>query len=155
MVSIAKHSKEVFVSGTLITVLFMLVLGFMFPATDIVEGEAHPHGELEYKPVPFVDEEGNYDRGLWTNWFAYIFFTGAILMLGKSLYATFLKMDMQEWNWFALGTFMLFIYGLSGIFQQVFDHNLFEMLKDIALPIGLSLMAYSSYKIYEPFEEDE
>ncbi len=143
MVSIAKHSKEVFVSGTLITVLFMLVLGFMYPATDSAN------------QVPFVDEEGNYDRGLWTNWLAYIFFTGAILMLGKSLYATFLKMDMGEWNWFALGTFMLFIYGMGGIFQQVFNHALFDMLKDIALPIGLVLMAYSSYKIYEPFGEDE
>ena len=143
MVSIAKHSKEIFVSSTLITVLFMLVLGFMFPALP------------SDHTVPFMDAEGNYDRGLWTNWLAYVFFTGAILMLGKSLYSTFLKMDMREWNWFSLGTFMLFIFGVGGIFQQVFNHALFDMLKDIALPIGLILIAYSSYKIYEPFEEGE
>lgn len=143
MVSIAKHSKEIFVSSTLIAVLFMLVLGFMFPATDSAN------------LVPFVDEDGKYDRGLWTNWMAYILFTGAVLMLGKSIYATFIKMDMQEWNWFALGTFMLFLYGMGGIFQQVFDHALFDMLKDLVLPIGLILIAYSSYKIYEPFGEDE
>ena len=145
MVSIAKHAKEMFFGGTLVTILFILVVGFMYPATnvDVSNGDT----------LPFYDS-GKFILGQWTHWFANLFFTGAVLLLGKALYSTFLKMDMTEWNWFAFGTFLLFIYGLSSVASGLFDYNLFIIIGDILLPIGLLLISYSVYKIYEPFEEE-
>lgn len=146
MVSIAKHAKEMFFGGTIVTILFVLVVGFMYPATDgdIANGDT----------VPFRDGSGKFIMGQWTHWFANIFFTGAVLLLGKALYSTFLKMDMTEWNWFALGSFLLFMYGLSSVASGLFNYNLFTIVGDLLLPIGLLLISYSVYKIYEPFEEE-
>ena len=145
MVSIAKHAKELFYAGTLVTILFIFVIGFMYPATDgdIANGNT----------LPFRDD-GKFIMGQWTHWFAGLFFTGAVLLLGKALYSTFLKMDMTEWNWFAFGSFLLFMYGLSSIAKGLFDYNLFTIIGDILLPIGLVFIAYSTYKIYAPFEEE-
>ena len=145
MVSIAKHAKEMFFGGTIVTILFFLVIGFMYPATnvDIANGDT----------IPFYTE-GKFIMGQWTHWFASVFFTVAVLSLGKALYSTFLKMDMTEWNWFALGTFLLFMYGLSSVSSAFFDYNLFMIIGDLLLPIGLLIMSYSVYKIYEPFEEE-
>ncbi|MCK5283402.1 MAG: hypothetical protein KAK00_08400 [Nanoarchaeota archaeon] len=146
MVSIAKHAKEMFYGGTLVTILFIFVVGFMYPATDgdIADGNT----------IPFRDDSGKFIMGQWTHWFSSIFFTGAVLLLGKALYSTFLKMDMTEWNWFAFGSFLLFMYGLSSIAGGLFDYNLFAIIGDILFPVGLLLMAYSIYMIYAPFEED-
>ena len=146
MVSIAKHAKEMFFGGTIVTILFVAVIGFMCPATtnDIANGDT----------IPFRNDSGLFIMGQWTHWFSSIFFTGAVLMLGKALYSTFLKMDMTEWNWFALGSFLLFMYGISSVAGGLFDYNLFMMIGDILLPLGLLLMAYSVYRIYEPFEEE-
>lgn len=146
MVSIAKHAKEMFFGGTIVIIMFVAVIGFMYPATtdDIVNGDT----------IPFRDDSGRLIMGQWTHWFANIFFTGSVLMLGKALYSTFLKMDMTEWNWFAFGSFLLFIYGLSSVAGGLFDYNLFTVVGDILLPLGLLLMSYSVYRIYEPFEEE-
>ena len=146
MVSIAKHAKEMFFGGTIVTILFVAVVGFMYPATtgDIANGDT----------IPFRDDSGRFIMGQWTHWFSSIFFTGAVLFLGKALYSTFLKMDMTEWNWFAFGSFLLFVYGVSSVAGGLFNYNLFIMVGDILLPLGLLLMAYSVYKIYEPFEEE-
>lgn len=140
MVSISKHSKEVFYGGTIFILLFFIFAGYINPATqNDIEAD---------RTIPFND---NY--GMYTNWFAYLFFTFSILVLGFSLYSTFLKMDMTEWNLFAFGTFLLFVYGLSGIFRSIFNYHLFSIIGEIVLPIGLICMLYSTYKIYEPFDE--
>ncbi|MDF1533072.1 MAG: hypothetical protein P1P69_01030 [Methanosarcinaceae archaeon] len=144
MVSIAKHAKEMFFGGTIVTILFFLVIGFMYPATNVDFSNGNT--------IPFYTDGQNI-MGQWTHWFANLFFTFAVLLLGKALYSTFLKMDMTEWNWFAFGSFLLFMYGLSSVASGLFDYNLFMIVGDLLLPIGLLLISYSIYKIYEPFEE--
>ncbi|MDF1557654.1 MAG: hypothetical protein P1P80_05685 [ANME-2 cluster archaeon] len=142
MVSISKHSKEIFYGGTVFIILLFILFGYVYPATG---GD-----DAANRTLPF-----NNGQGMYTSWFTYLFFTLALLILGQSLYSTFLKMDMSEWNLFAFGTFLLFVFGLCGILQAVFDYHLFAIVKGIVLPIGLLCMLYSTYKIYEPFEEGE
>lgn len=141
MVSIPKHSKEIFYGGTACILLLFILLGYIFPATD---------GDIAANRTLSMDS----DQGMYTNWFSYLFFTAALLILGQSLYSTFLKMDMTEWNMFAFGTFLLFVFGLCGLVQAFFDYHLFGLIKDIVLPVGMICMLYSTYKIYEPFKGD-
>ncbi len=142
MVSISKHSKEVFYGGTVFVILLFILLGYVYPATQ---------GDIASNRTISLDG----DQGMYTNWFAYLFFAAALLILGQALYSTFLKMDMTEWNMFAFGTFLLFVFGLCGVLQAIFNYHLFALIKDIVLPIGMICMLYSTYKIYEPFEEGE
>ncbi|MCG7848980.1 MAG: hypothetical protein MIO93_07355 [ANME-2 cluster archaeon] len=142
MVSISEHSKEIFYGGTTFIILLFILLGYIFPATD---------SDIAANRTMSLDS----DQGMYTNWFTYLFFTVALLILGQSLYSTFLKMDMTEWNMFAFGTFLLFVFGLSGVFQALFDYHLFGLIKDIVLTIGIICMFYSTYKIYEPFEKGD
>lgn len=141
MVTISKHAKEIFFGGTVFIILLFILVGYVYPATT-ADAQAN-------RTIPF-----NNDHGMYTSWFSYVFFSITMLILGHSLYSTFLKMDMSEWNMFAFGTFLLFVFGLSGIFQAIFDYYLFSLIKDIVLPLGLLCMLYSTYKIYEPFEEE-
>jgi len=142
MVSISEYSKEIFYGGTAFIILLFILLGYVFPATD---------SDIAANRTISLDS----DQGMYTNWFTYLFFTAALLILGQSLYSTFLKMDMTEWNMFAFGTFLLFVFGLCGVLQSFFNYHLFGLIKDIVLPIGMICMFYSTYKIYEPFEKGD
>lgn len=142
MVSISKHAKEVFYGGTAFVIMLFVVLGYMFPAT----AEDKQNGET----VPFSKGE----LGKYIDLLAAIFFTATMLVFGLSLYSTFLKMGMNEWNLLAFGIFMMFIYGFAAVSSRIFDYSLFAMIKGIAITIGLLCIAYSAFKIYEPFDEE-
>jgi len=46
----------------------------------------------------------------------------------------------------------MFFFGLGKIGELVYDHELFDMLKDIILPISLMVLAFASYRIYKDMD---
>jgi hypothetical protein len=43
----------------------------------------------------------------------------------------------------------MFVFGLARIGELVYDHNTFEGIKNIMLPVALIVLAFASYNIYK------
>lgn len=139
MKSINKHMTEIYIIATVVSIILFLFAGYAYPATadDIAKNNAFP-----------FNAGGNYDRGLMTQFYTSLVFTIAVLMLGYYVNSTFVKFGVKNWNLFAFGILLIFLYGLGKIGELTFNHGLFDEFKDVVLPISLMEMAYSTHKIY-------
>ena len=127
-----------FIIFSLILIMIFIVAGYFFPATQ---------EDVANNRVIWAND-GNYNRGLFDQFYTSIAFTLGIFLLGYYINATFINLNVRNWNFFASGILLLFIFSLGKIGELVFNNLIFDIFKDFVLPIALVMMAYSSYKIY-------
>lgn len=139
MESINKYMKELYIIATVASIIIFLLIGYTHPATadNISKNTAFP-----------FNAGGSYDRGLMTQFYTSLVFSLAVLILGYYVNSTFVKFGVKNWGLFALGIFLMFLYGIGKIGELTFDNGLFDEFKDIVLPIALMVMAYATHKIY-------
>ena len=132
------HAGGIFILVAIVSIIFFLLAGNVYPATD--------EDITKNTIFPFYDN-GKYDRGLFTQFFTSVAFTVAILLLGFYVCSTFIRFGVKNWTTFAVGVYLLFLYGLGKIGELTYNHEVFDEFKDLLLPIALIVMAYASYKI--------
>ena len=139
MGSINKYMKEIYIIVAAVSIIFFLFAGYAYPATDndITKNNAFP-----------FNKNGKYDRGMFTQFFTSLAFTAAVLLLGFYVNSTFVKFGVKNWTVFALGVYLMFLYGLGKIGELTYNHELFDTFKDLMLPIALIVLTYSTHKIY-------
>lgn len=128
-----------FIIFSLILIMIFIVAGYFLPATQ---------EDIANKRVIWAND-GNYNRGLFDQFYTSIAFTLGIFLLGYYINATFINLNVRNWNFFASGILMMFIFSLGKIGELVFNNLIFDIFKDFVLPIALIMMAYSSYKIHK------
>ena len=139
MGSINKYMKEIYIIVAAVSIIFFLFAGYAYPATDndITKNNAFP-----------FNGNGKYDRGMFTQFFTSLAFKAAVLLLGFYVNSTFVKFGVKNWPIFAIGVFMMLLYGVGKIGELTYDHELFDAFKDLTLPLALMVMAYATHKIY-------
>jgi len=139
MESINKYMKELYIIAAVVSIVFFLFAGYAYPATaeDVAKSKAFP-----------FNANGKYDRGMFTQFFTSLAFTVAVLLLGFYVNSTFVKFGVKNWAVFALGVYLMFLYGLGKIGELTYNHELFDEFKDLVLPLALVVLAYASQKIY-------
>jgi len=128
---------------TIISFLFIFILfvgGYIYPATS---------EDIASNIVIWSGNEGKYDRGLFSQFYASIAFTMGVFLLGYYLNATFMRFNIKDWNYFSIGIHLMFFFGLARIGELLYNHNIFEGFKNIVLPVALIVLAFASYKIYK------
>lgn len=127
-----------FIIISLFLIIIFLLSGLFFPSTqdDIINNRV----------IWAKDEINNF--GLFNQLGAAIAFTSGIFALGFYINSTFIKFNMRNWRFFMTGLTAMFIFGLGKIGELVYNHEIFNNINDLALPLALIMMAYSSYKIY-------
>jgi hypothetical protein len=128
---------------TIISFLFILIFfvgGYIYPATS---------EDIASNNVIWAGNEGKYDRGLFSQFYASIAFAMGIFLLGYYVNATFIRFNIKDWNYFSIGILLMFFFGLGRIGELVYNHNIFEGFKNIVLPVALIILAFASYKIYK------
>lgn len=128
-----------FIIFSLILIMIFIVAGYFLPATQ----EDIAHNRVIWS------NDGNYNRGLFDQFYTSLAFTLGIFLLGYYINATFINLNVRNWNFFASGILMMFIFSLGKIGELVFNNIIFDIFKDFVLPIALIMMAYSSYKIHK------
>jgi len=128
-----------FIIFTIILILIFIVTGYFLPST---------HDDIANNRVIWSND-GSYNRGLFDQFYTSIAFTLGIFLLGYYINATFINLNVRNWNFFASGILMMFIFSLGKIGELVFNNLIFDIFKDFVLPIALIMMAYSSYKIHK------
>src|SRR3989337_2869322 len=131
MGSINKYMKELYIVLAAVSIIFFLFAGYAYPATDndITKNNAFP-----------FNGNGKYDRGMFTQFFTSLAFTAAVLLLGFYVNSTFVKFGVKNWTVFALGVYLMFLYGLGKIGELTYNHELFDTFKDLMLPIALIVL---------------
>jgi len=132
---------------TIISFLFILMFfvgGYIYPATS---------EDIASNYVIWAGNEGKYDRGLFSQFYASIAFTMGVFLLGYYVNATFIRYNIKDWNYFSIGILLMLFFGLGRIGELVYDHNIFEGFKNIVLPVALIVLAFASYKIYKNMAE--
>jgi hypothetical protein len=132
---------------TIISFLFILMFfvgGYIYPATS---------EDIASNNVIWAGNEGKYDRGLFSQFYASIAFTMGVFLLGYYVNATFIRYNIKDWNYFSIGILLMLFFGLGRIGELVYDHNIFEGFKNIVLPVALIVLAFASYKIYKNMAE--
>jgi hypothetical protein len=128
-----------FIIFSLILIMIFIVAGYFLPATQ---------DDKDNNRVIWTND-GYYNRGLFDQFYTSIAFTLGIFLLGYYINATFINLNVRNWNFFAAGILMMFIFSLGKIGELVFNNIIFDIFKDFVLPIALIMMAYSSYKIHK------
>ncbi|MCX9084873.1 MAG: hypothetical protein OIN87_08770 [Candidatus Methanoperedens sp.] len=128
---------------TIISLLFIFAFfmgGYIYPASldDVVSNN-----------VIWAGNDGQYDRGLFGQFYASIAFTMGVFLLGYYVNATFIKYNIKDWNYFSIGVLLMFLFGLGRIGELVFDHNIFEGFKNIVLPFALIVLTFAIYRIFK------
>lgn len=143
MVSMRNYIKEIYILIAVISIIVFLLAGYAYPATedDVAKNKAFP-----------FNSNGSYDRGLYTQFFTSIAFTVSILLLGYYVNSTFVRFGIKNWTTFALGVYLMFLYGLGKIGELTYNHELFDEFKDLILPFALIIVAYASYRINADFK---
>jgi hypothetical protein len=143
MVLIKENIKGIYIAGIAASLIIFMLAGSLFPATekDIANNNAFP-----------FNNNGKYDRGLFTQFFTSIVFVASILLLGLYINSTFVKFGMKNWAIFSIGVYLMFIYGLGKIGELTYNHEIFDAFKDLVLPIALITLVYASYKISLDFK---
>jgi hypothetical protein len=121
-------------------ILIFFVGGHIYPAT---------FEDIDSNNVIWAGNEGKYDRGLFSQFYASIAFTMGVFLLGYYVNATFIRYNIKNWNYFSNGILLMFVFGLARIGELVYDHNTFEGIKNIMLPVALIVLAFASYNIYK------
>lgn len=128
---------------TIISFIFILIFflgGYIYPATS---------EDIASNNVLWASNDGKYDRGLFSQFYASIAFTMGVFLLGYYVNATFIKFNIKGWNYFSIGIILMFFFGLGRIGELIFNHNIFQGFKNIVLPVALIFLAFASYKIYK------
>ena len=128
---------------TIISFIFILIFflgGYIYPATS---------EDIASNNVIWAGNDGKYDRGLFSQFYASIAFTMGVFLLGYYVNATFIKFNIKGWNYFSIGIILMFFFGLGRIGELIFNHNIFQGFKNIVLPVALIFLAFASYKIYK------
>jgi hypothetical protein len=129
----------------LITLFFMSIIlffvgGYFYPATS---------EDMASNNVIWAGNDGKYDRGLFSQFYASIAFTFGVILLGYYVNSTFIRFNIKYWNYFLIGILLMFFFGLGKIGELVFNHSIFEGFKNLILPVALMILAFASYKIYK------
>lgn len=124
---------------SILSIILFMVGGYVFPATE---------EDITYNKVIWTND-GNYERGLFNQFYTSISFTLGVFLLGFYINSTFIKLNVKNWNLFALGILLMFLFGLGKIGELVYNHNIFNVFIDLVLPIALIVLAFASYKIYK------
>lgn len=122
------------------SIILFFVGGYFYPATS---------EDMASNNVIWAGNDGKYDRGLFSQFYASIAFTFGVILLGYYVNSTFIRFNIKYWNYFLIGILLMFFFGLGKIGELVFNHNIFEAFKNLILPIALVIMAFASYKIYK------
>jgi hypothetical protein len=128
---------------TIISFIFILIFflgGYIYPATS---------EDMASNNVIWAGNDGKYDQGLFSQFYASIAFTMGVFLLGYYVNATFIKFNIKGWNYFSIGIILMFFFGLGRIGELIFNHNIFQGFKNIVLPVALIFLAFASYKIYK------
>lgn len=131
-----------FIIVSIISIIIFIVAGYFLPATQ---------EDIANNKVIWASD-GNYNRGLFDQFFTSIAFTSGVFLLGYYINITFIKLNVKNWSFFATGILMMFIFGLGKIGELIFNNKIFDYTKDFVLPIALIMMAYSSYKIHKDLD---
>lgn len=123
-----------------ISVLLFFLGGYLYPATS---------SDRTLNDVIWAGNDGKYDRGLFSQFYASIGFTFGVMLLGYYVNATFIRYNIKYWNYFLIGILLMFFFGLGKIGELIFNHTIFEGFKNFILPIALMILAFASYKIYK------
>jgi hypothetical protein len=126
---------------TIISFIFILIFflgGYIYPATS---------EDIASNNVIWAGNDGKYDRGLFSQFYASIAFAMGVFLLGYYVNATFIKFNIKGWNYFSIGILLMFFFGLGRIGELIFNHNIFQGFKNIVLPVALIVLAFASYKI--------
>lgn len=122
----------------LVSILMFLLAGFLYPSTE---------EDIAGSRVIWA-MDGKYDLGLFSQFYTAIAFTSGVFILGYHISSTFIKFNIKNWRIFLAGITVLFIFSLGKIGELIFNNEIFDMLKNLTLPIALIIMAYASYRIY-------
>jgi len=125
---------------TIISFLFILFFfagGYIYPATS---------EDIASNNVMWIGNEGKYDRGLFSQFYASIAFTMGVFLLGYYVNSTFIIFNIKNWNYFSIGILLMFFFGLWRIGELVYNHDNFEGFKSIVLPIALIVLHWASFK---------
>lgn len=131
---------NIFIILSILSIIIFLAAGYVYPATedDIINGK-----------VIWNYNDGKFDRGLFSQFYASMAFTSGVFLLGYYVYATFIKFNFKKWNFFAGGILLMFFFGLGKIGELVYNHDIFGNFKDMVLPVALTMLAFASYVIYK------
>ncbi len=130
---------------TFMSIMLFLLAGYVYPATgeDIVKGK-----------IFWAINNGEFDRGLFTQFYTSFVFTACVFLLGFYVNMTFVKYGLESWTIFSIGIYQMFLYGLGKIGELTFNHELFAAFKDLILPGALIILAYACYRIFKDLKGD-
>ena len=128
-----------FIILSILSIIIFMVAGYVFPATD---------EDIIHNKVIWTND-GNYDRGLFNQLYTSLAFTLGVFLLGYYIYSTFIKLNVKYWYLFEMGILLMFFFGLGKIGELVYNHVIFDIFKDLVLPVALMVLAFASYKIYK------
>jgi hypothetical protein len=127
-----------FILLILASLILFLLAGYTYPATE---------EDIAKNQVFWIIKDGEFDRGLFTQFFASLIFTAGVYLLGFYVNSTFVRFSLGGWTTFSVGIYMMFLFGLGKIGELTYNHQLFNALKNLILPFALIILAYASYKI--------
>jgi hypothetical protein len=135
-------ARILYIVGAIGSLLIILGLGSLFPASE---------QDINNHTVFWAKNGGEYDRGLFNQFYISFLFAAVVLLLGYYVNSTFIRHGIKNWGFFAVGMWLMFLYSLARIGEITFSKEFFGILKAIILPFALIAIAYSSYKISEEF----
>lgn len=122
-----------FVLSAIITMLVMIIVGLVVPS------------EVAPKPI---------DAVMFTHLLTVGGFTVSMMMFGRCLFATVMKVGIGDWSMLSYGTYLLFIFGCANIAEHFFEPDLFGVIKDLTLVAGSVLIVWSIVEIGRSLEAE-
>ncbi|WP_179293791.1 hypothetical protein [Candidatus Methanoperedens nitratireducens] len=127
-----------FVLLILASLISFLLAGYVYPATE---------EDIAKNKIFWVVNDGDFDRGLFTQFYSSLIFTACVFVLGFYVNSTFIRFGLGGWNTFSTGIYIMFLFGLGKIGELTYNHQLFGAFKNLILPFALIILTYASYKI--------
>ncbi len=129
-----------FVLLILASLILFLLAGYTYPATE---------EDIAKNKIFWVVEDGEFDRGLFTQFYSSLIFTACVFVLGYYVNSTFIRFGLGGWTTFSTGVYMMFLFGLGKIGELTYNHQLFSAFKNLILPFALIILTCASYKIFK------
>ncbi len=129
-----------FVLLILASLILFLLAGYTYPATE---------EDIAKNKIFWIVENGEFDRGLFTQFYSSLIFTACVFVLGFYVNSTFIRFNLGGWTTFSIGIYMMFLFGLGKIGELTYNHQLFSAFKNLILPFALIILTYASYMIYK------
>lgn len=127
-----------FVLLILASLILFLLAGYVYPATE---------EDIAKNKIFWVVKDGDFDRGLFTQFYSSLIFTACVFVLGFYVNSTFIRFGLGGWTTFSTGIYMMFLFGLGKIGELTYNHQLFSAFKNLILPFALVILTYASYRI--------